>query len=218
MKVVSPYPDPSDLTSRVKWLQARVGIPTASGFHRIIQPSKLDYSGQSSKYVARLVAERMLGRSLDEDEETSQWSHRGTTMEAEALAYYAFQTDLTPERVGFCVTDDGKAGASPDALVGSDGGLEIKCYAAEHHVRCLLGEDPAKITQVQGGMWVTEREWWDQLAYLPGMPPVLIRTYRNDVFLKALEKQMARFQDELAEALEKIERFGAVGRVETREA
>lgn len=217
MRIVSPVPDPMDPISRIAWLDARIGIPTASRFDHIIQPKKLDYSGKSTKLVARLVAERLLGRSLDDDI-GSTWSHRGTNMEAEALRWYAFQTDQEPERVGFCVTDDGRCGASPDALVGTNGGLEIKCFGAEHHVRCLLGEDPATVTQVQGGMWVCEREWWDQLGYLPGMGKVLIRTERDDKFIAALTKQMQRFLSEYDEAMDKIARMGPQGRVELRKA
>lgn len=214
MKIISPWPDPHDLEARAAWLQARIGRPTAGSFTKILTPKGLKPSAQMDKYAAELLAEKIIGQPLDDDFQT-QWSHRGTEMESEAVAYYEFQRDAEVQRVGLCVTDDEKVGASPDGLVGSDGGLEIKCYAAPHHMRCLLGiEDPVETLQVHGGIYVCEREWWDQLAYLPGMPPVLLRTYRDEKIMKALEDALRIFLDKLAEYEHRLEIMGKEGRTD----
>jgi hypothetical protein len=77
----------------------------------------------------------------------------------------------------------------------------------------LLGEDPVTRTQAQGQIWVCEWEWVDQLAYQPKFPPVLIRTERDDKFIKALSGAMDRFLDELDRGQKQLDAMGKVGRV-----
>lgn len=213
MKILTPAPDWGDAASLVAWQDSRAGKATASQFHRILTPKTLKYSGQAPVYASEILAERLLGQPL-EDSLKSGLAHRGTFMEKEALSAYAFLREVSPERVGFCVMDNEEVGASPDALVGDDGGVEIKCFGMAHHVRCLIGEDPAQATQVQGGIWVCEREWWDQFAYMPGHPPVLLRTYRDEKFIKALSEAMDRFLEELHRGQAILDAMGEEGRVD----
>jgi hypothetical protein len=82
-----------------------------------------------------------------------------------------------------------EAGASPDGLVGESGGLEIKCPMPATHIEYLRdGRLPSKyIQQVQGCLWISGRDWWDFMSYHPKMTPLIIRVYRDEVFIKALE-------------------------------
>jgi hypothetical protein len=200
-----------------EWMDARLGMPTASQFHKIITEKRHDYSAAAEGYRNQLLAEEMLGRPTD-DESWSRWMERGSELEAESIRAYEFQRDVSVDRVGFVTNDAGTVGCSPDGLVGDDGGLESKSYGVKHHVACLLGQEVAKVTQVQGGIWVCERDWWDTQAYCPGMPPVLIRVYRDDVFLKKLADCMARFLDELAKGREVLKALGNRGRTDSLEA
>lgn len=194
-----------------EWLMARLGKPTASRFDQIITPSTRKPSKSAKGLRHRLLAEEILGYPLDDV--SNEWTHRGTTMEAEAVAWYELQRDVTVQRVGFVLRDNEKVGASPDGLVGEDGGLEIKCFSAPRHIECLLGDDPASMTQVQGCMWICERAWWDVLAYNPVMPPVLVRVQRDPEFIEALEVAVNKFLTDMDNARRKIAGMGAVGRV-----
>jgi hypothetical protein len=74
-------------------------------------------------------------------------------------------------------------------LVGEDGGLEIKCPSAAVHVGYLLdGFDEKYYCQIQGGLWITGRRWWDAVSYCPGFPPVLQRYAPDAGFLKKLDE------------------------------
>ncbi len=199
-----------------EWLACRLGMPTASCFDKIIQPRKLKYSASASGYRDQLLAERMLGQPLEEFDGT-MWTNRGTSMEAEAIAYFQLIKDVEVRRVGFCTTDDGRVGCSPDGLVGENGGLEIKCRGAKAHMGTLMGADPATATQVQGSLLVTERDYWDMLSYNPAFPPTLIRVYRDEPFIAALSGCLVRFLEELDEGQRKLDTLGKVGRVEIRE-
>lgn len=195
-----------------EWLMARLGKPTASRFDQIMTEAKRQYSKQAKSLRSRLLAEWMLGYPMDDV--SNEWTTRGTTLESDAVAWYELQRDVEVQRVGFGMLDDESAGASPDGLIGNDGGLEIKCFSAPHHIDCLLGADPATKTQVQGNIWVFEREWWDVLAYNPALPPVLIRVPRDDKYIEDLSGCVRKFTVDLANAKRKIEGMGEMGRLE----
>ena len=122
------------------------------------------------------------------------WTGRGTDMEAEARRWYEFYREVTVDEVGFITTDDGTIGGSPDGMVGDDGGVEIKCRSAKHHMECVLGiSDIADRLQVQGYLWLTGRPWWDVVAYNPDLPKKIVRTYQDPTVQVAIEKALDEF-------------------------
>jgi hypothetical protein len=84
--------------------------------------------------------------------------------------------------VGLCLHDEFECGASPDGLVGDDGGLEIKCPLPHTHVSYLRAGDVTGkyIPQIQGCLWITGREWWDFMSYHPAMEDLIVRVYRDE--------------------------------------
>lgn len=180
-----------------EWVQARVGIPTASQFSDVLAKGQ---GGGVSKmrrtYLRKLAGERITGqpaksfRNADMD--------RGHAMEAEARNFYEFTRGVTVERVGF-IKNHG-AGASPDALIGDDGLLEIK--TAEPHILIgyiEAGRVPSEhVAQLQGQMWVSERVFCDLLIYWPKMDPLEVRVERDDAFIdRTLAPAVLTFIDEL---------------------
>lgn len=183
-----------------EWRAARLGIPTASQFSRILTPTKLEYAKGAETYIRELLAEWLTGEPQDEG--GSGWTDRGTGMEDEARAWYEAQYDVTVRQVGFCVSDDGTVGCSPDGLVGDDGGLEIKCPAAKTHIGYLL--DPMSLVadyrhQIQGGLYVTGRKWWDVVSYSPIMPAVVVRRWPETDYHGSLGSVLDLFTKTLGE-------------------
>ncbi len=185
-----------------EWLRERVGVPTASQFSRLItKTGKL--SASANLYLYELVAENYLDALLDNV--TTSWMERGVQLEESAIAWYELQKDITTEKIGFCLTDDRRVGCSPDRLVGTQGGLEIKCPKPGTHVSYLLGSAETEYKpQIQGCLWVCEREWWDFVSYNPVLPSALVRCYRDEAYIKTLAEIMDVFLDRLAEAKEKM--------------
>jgi hypothetical protein len=184
-----------------EWLRLRLGIPTASEFERIVTPTgKL--SAQARPYAFRLVTERVLQRTTDSLDHL-QWVERGKELEPQAVRMYEFRQEVKTRAVGFCTTDDGRLGASPDRLlVGEPGGLEIKCPAPHTHIGYMLdGFGAAYLPQVMGQMLVCELEWVDRFSFHPEMPPVLIRTHRDEAFIARLAAALDEFCD-MADAME----------------
>lgn len=191
-----------------EWMAARCGIPTASSFGRILTPKTMKVGAGARTYLCELAAERLLGSSLDPY--ISEWMERGLELEGTAIDYYELQRELETEEVGHCLTDDKRAGCSPDRLIGEDGGLEIKCPSATVHIGYLL-EVPARFrAQIQGGLWITERKWWDLLSYHPELPPLLVRFARNEDYIAALAAAVAQFCDELDAGMAQLAEQGIV--------
>jgi hypothetical protein len=190
-----------------EWLETRIGIPTASEFSRIMTPS-MKPSDSVTGYRNELLAEWLLGESLAES--VSLFMQRGADEERGARSYYEMQRDVDIEEVGFLFRDDRRTGCSPDGLVGTNGGLEIKVPKAGNHVGCLLDESvPGQHrAQIQGCIWIAEREWWDFLSYNRFLPSVIVRVYRDDIFIKHLSTLVGVFCDQVAEAQEYLLKRG----------
>lgn len=178
-----------------EWIAARLGIPTASEFHRIITAVKGDLSKSARKYAAGLVAETLLGKPLEKPPGSLWVMERGKLLEPLAIQQYGFVTDVEVRKVGLVTTDDGRVGGSPDGLiVGTRGGLEVKCTLDENHMSIFAdgpGDDYKQ--QVQGNLAICELEWWDLYAYHPELPPVTIRTYRDEPYIRKMGAALAEF-------------------------
>ena len=179
------------------WMQARLGMPTASQADKLLTPKTRKPSGSRLKYRAELLAEWLLGQPIDYG--STNWMERGTEMESEARLWYEFQGDIEVEQVGFILRDDGKCGGSPDGLIRDDGILEIKCLNATNHVQNMLGNDPGYLGQAQFLMYLTDREWCHILSYNPDLPPALNAVFRDEDYIKALVPVLDEFIEKLEE-------------------
>jgi len=184
------------------WHQARLGIPTASMFKDLIT-SQGKKSASFGKAVDQLVAEILMGNPAESF--STPWMERGVELESQARAFYEFNRDVSVEQVGLCLLDDGKAGASPDGLI-HDRGLEVKVPAPHTHVSYLrAGKCPATYyPQVQGCMWICERDQWDFLSFHPDMPPLLITVKRDDKFIATLASLIAEMSEKVSATVESI--------------
>lgn len=189
------------------WIELRLGIPTASEFHRIVTP-KGALSAQADKYAHRLIAEGLLKRQLD-SLEGLEWIDRGKELEEDAARMYQFQNEVDVTKVGFITTDNGLIGASPDRLISKSIGLECKCPSPQVHVSYMLGDMGDKYKpQVQGQNYVGEFEYSVLFSYNPEFPPVTIKTPRDEDYIKILAKSLDDFCNMKAEMLEKIRKQG----------
>lgn len=188
-----------------QWLDLHIGIPTCSRFAKLVMPKKRKPSTQRDGLVNQLVAEWMLGQVVNEDLVT-QFMQRGLTLEGKARDWYAYENDLDVQQVGFATLDDGTAGGSPDGLIGTEGGLEVKLPSPKVHVAYLrqpglLVDD--YFAQVQGYLWIWERHWWDIIAWNgpAGFPTVTQRVERDEGYIAALTEAVGLVTAEVNEIL-----------------
>lgn len=191
-----------------EWFEARRGIPTASEFSTVMASGRAGGESKTRKtYLYKLAGEIITGRPAESF--SNAHMERGHEMEPEARAAYAFIKGVDPEQVGFI--RNGRAGASPDSLLGADGLLEIKTKLPHLMIETILrgGMPPDHRAQCQGQLWIAEREWLDIAVYWPGMPIFVHREVRDPHFIAALAKSVAEFNDELDEIVAKVRAYGA---------
>lgn len=185
-----------------EWFECRRGIPTASKFSAVMARG----SGKTRHNYMSMLAEEILSGKIAEGY-ISEHTDRGKVMEEEARGFYKELSDGEVSLVGFL--KNGRKGSSPDALVGVNGGLEIK--TALPHIqteRLKKNRLPNEYkAQVQGNLLVSEREWWDFLSYWPDMPALLVRVYRDEGYIKMLSDEIDRFNDDLDQMVEDIEMY-----------
>lgn len=187
------------------WFAARLGIPTASEFSSILAKGE---GKTRATYLRKLAGEILTGEPMPTYQNADM--ERGTLMEDEARNAYAFLKDAEPLRVGFVLNGD--KGCSPDSLLGDAGGLEIKSAATHIQIeRLMKGELPSEHkAQVQGNLWVCEREWWDFASYCHRLPLMVVRVYRDEGYIANLAGAVKAFNEELATTVQFIrQQYGA---------
>lgn len=192
------------------WRELRTGKPTASVFDQIVTPTgKL--SASSRGLLHRLAAERILGYPLESP--TTKAMEAGREGEPKARAWYELAYDCEVEQVGVCFTDDGRIGASPDGLIGPNGSIEIKCPEPQTHVGYMLSGNGAYEQykcQVQGQLWVCEREWLDTVSFCLPFASIVTRQPRDEEFIAKLSAAVREFADRLDEAVDRLLSMGCV--------
>ena len=187
-----------------------MGIPTASEFATVcakVGPrggtSHKEYVGRT-RYLRKLAGEILTGEPMG-DEYQNAAMLRGKEREDEARELYAMLKEVDPVQVGFI--RNGNCGASPDSLIGDDGGLEIK--DADPHVQIERLEagtlPPEHRWQVVGNIMVAEREWWEFMSHCRGLPPLIVRTYRDEQQIAELRESIDRFCAELELLVKRIQ-------------
>jgi len=198
--IISPHPQRSP-----EWFQERLGLPTASNFKRILSPKTAKKSESKEGYLNELAGEIQSGRTTERY--VSYKMKLASEREPKARAQYEFMFDVDVQEVGLCYKDASKMyGMSPDGLIGEPGGFETK--DAEPHIqteRLRYGwDEKAHYPQVQGGLLVSGREWWDVMSFCEGMTPIIHRIYRDEPYIARLEEELHSFCFELAGIVKKL--------------
>lgn len=180
-----------------EWLAQRVGRVTGSSAAAILGLSPW----QSREDVMRRMVREVHG-APSEMEETApmKW---GTAMEATARADYEMDSGNEAHDAPF-VPYENWLGASPDALIGDDGVLEIK---APYGIRNdnppafkSLADQPHYGVQCQIEMFVTDRRWLDFYQWTP-FGQRLERIERDDDWLSTNIPRLKQFWAELQDAI-----------------
>lgn len=181
-----------------EWHAYRLGIPTASEFAAILSKGR---GGEESRtrrtYLMKLIGERITGEPMYSY--SNDHMERGKEMEAEALSVYEFMTDQKLSPVGFIKNHALGCGCSPDGAIQSSGLVEVKTKLAHLQAEVLLAQEmPSEHRpQVQGQLWVAEKEFVDFVSYWPKMPLFIKRIYRDEPYIKLLAEAVKIFQLEI---------------------
>ena len=178
-----------------EWFEARKGVITGSRVGSIL--------GVNPYATAEDVLRDMVREHFGAEKEFTgnAATNHGERMEPIALACYERETRYTVAQTGFVKHEDYDwLGASPDGLVGLDGGLEIKCpyWAKEPY---SVHDKPSYYAQCQHVMEVCDLEWMDFFCYINDDTFLMERVSRDrDWFAQQLPKLM-QFRDRYLEII-----------------
>ena len=198
------------------WKQLRLGVPTASQFHRVVSPAKLAPSAQIKGYAYELAYEELFRE--EKNSHSSMYMERGHIVEIMARDAFAERFGAIAPG-GFATTDDGTIGCSPDGLLTTEAaGLEIKSPSGPQHLEYLLDGPGADYRmQVQGSMLVTGFTSWYWMSFHQRMPGQnrdqpwqmkIIRFDRNEEVIKALRSGLEKLNATVKEICAQMYELG----------
>jgi len=188
-----------------QWLRARIGRITASRISDVM--ATLKRGGESAarrNYKMELTAERLTRRAADHY--VSYEMQRGSEKESDAKMLYEMATGTMLEPVGFVLHPElDFTGASPDALIGEAGVLEVKCPKTETFLEWLdtrqVPED--YICQMQWEMACTGRQFAHFFAFDDRLPAghqhIVIEVPRNEEMIQRITGEVVRLNTEIEE-------------------
>jgi putative phage-type endonuclease len=197
-----------------EWRLARCGSLGASRVADAVAKVKSGWGASRANLMAELIAERLTGVPAEGYTNAAmQW---GTATEPQARAAYEWHTGHTVEEVGL-IRHPSIQGthASPDGLVGTDAGIEIKCPNSATHIETLITGKFADryVTQMMWFMSCAELAHCDFVSFDPRLPENLRlfvkRVNRDDNYIARLEKDVTEFLTELSDKVAALEAIAA---------
>lgn len=200
----------NEIQRNEEWHSDRSGIPTASRFKDVLTKPKTKADQEAGKlsqtarsYALDIIAERLTGERKQFSTAATEW---GNDNEPLAIDYYQQVTGNQVMECGFVKHQTVETGASPDGLIGLEGGIEVKCpyNTAIHLNNALTKEVPAEYyAQIQGQIWVCGLDWVDFVSFDPRIEGKsrmsIVRVERDNQFILNLSNQIKNFNDKLNE-------------------
>ena len=187
-----------------EWLRLRLGKATSSNFACFMANEGKAFGEPAKRYALQIALEIKTGRKAEHGF-SNDHTERGHEQEPIAKKLYeeTFFVDVTNGGFFDWIT----YGDSPDGLVGSDGGIEIKSVIATTHYATLQRNsfDPAYKWQLIGHLDCTGRDWFDFVSYCSDFTEekrlLTYRVYRDDY-----QDEINRLRERRAEFLQLVEK------------
>jgi len=177
-----------------EWLDEKLGVISGTRAYDLM----------SSKATRRTLLATLIRELMTADRKSFRQTpamKRGLDIEAEAASYYGILYGVTVTDQDAYLESDihPMFAASPDGLIGDDGGYEGKRLDEENHIKILLGApvDKKYVKQCEWNMFVSGRQWWDLCHYCETLP----ESMRLHVTRIPRDKKMMLAMREQAEAL-----------------
>lgn len=187
------------------WLKLKLGVISGSCASQVVAKKG---SETRLTYLADLVSQVCTGVIEEMNFKQLEW---GKQNEDAARSTYEFSTGKTLSQVPFVFKDETyREGCSPDALIESERGLEIKCpWDTANYIKFLVTDKikPEWDWQNQFNMRVTGAEEWDFVQYDPRMKrnAIKILTVKRDAEKqKILDDAVPEFIQDMDEMLAKV--------------
>lgn len=199
-----------------EWYRARAGAVTASVVSDVMSKPR-DKSAAESKgrrnLKARIVAEILSGKPVEDDGFENYAMRRGTELEPVARGVFEARTGIEVDQVG-CVLHGTipRYLSSPDGI-GKDFGLELKCVCPAVQIdNFLSGKAPSEYhLQMLSGMDCTDFDYWWFASYCAAFAPphdlFVVRFPRDEKRIEEIRAAVVLFNSEVLEVVEKLKRM-----------
>ena len=160
--------------------------------------------------IFRKASECVTGPKLDGYQSKSM--KRGHDLEPLARDRYELTNFVDVKQIGF-IQRGSFYGYSPDGLVGTDGGIEIKCLEGPAWVEWkdsgMTVTDIPKdyFCQMQWGLYISGRKWMDYVVFNPDFSPLdytQTRVNRDAATIEIFEQKSRVIETEITRLLNKI--------------
>lgn len=193
-----------------EWKQFRCGKITSSRFRDVMSKGKgSEPSRTRLSYLYEIAAEIITGKVADNY--ISPAMEHGTLCEPLARIEYEEREALPVQQVGIIEHPKyNNITSSPDGFIGENGLLEIKCPKTSTQIQYVLdGVFPSEYqAQVQGQLWICEREWCDFVSFDPRIEGpsqyFKIRVNRDEEYIEKLKNGVDLFITDLNKILERL--------------
>lgn len=191
-----------------EWFAARLGFATASRMNDALAGPE---TAARRNYLIQLVTERLTGQQ--QESFSSAAMQRGTDLEPVARMAYESKNGFV-DKTGFHKHPQIEwFGASPDALVGDEGLVEIKVPNSTTHVDYILsGKVPTKYQrQMLAQLACTNRKWCDFVSFDDRLPEhlqlLVIRFEPKPEEIAKLEEGVIKFLNDVEKEFDKCQSF-----------
>ena len=188
------------------WYALRMGVVTASEADALVSPLGKVRTGLGvDSYLHRKLAEKLLNWSPEMLEGFAV--NQGKLIETICLPWFEFEFEKKVKRVGFCTSDDGRCGFSPDGMLEDGSGLEIKSPQGPNQIKYLLENKVPDdyVIQIQFSLMVSDAPYWTFVSYSMTLPPLVIRVERDEKIQAALREAIAAFNERFDSALARLQ-------------
>lgn len=164
-----------------EWFDCRKGKITASHAQAIGNCGK-----GLETYINELMSEYY--SSGEKERFSNKHTDRGNELEPIARDIYEMETGNKVDEVGFCELNE-FVGCSPDGFVGKEGGIEIKSLDDKAYFELLIEQNinTSYLWQIQMNLLITDRKWWDFVAYNPN--------YKKSIYIKRILPDKEKFEE-----------------------
>jgi len=184
-----------------EWLGVRAGIVTCSELSKVMAKGE---GKVRSKYMRQVAGEIITSEPAE-----NYFNHhmqRGKDQEAKARELLQKELDVPFHEIGFIKNHDLRLGCSPDALIGDRKIGELKCCLADIQIERLDKKTvPTEYwAQVQGGLLASGLDGCYFQSYSPMLPRLVLEVEPDKLYFEKIEEELAHFNDELDEMVERI--------------
>lgn len=180
-----------------EWKNKRLGLITSSYFDTIMANEGKAFGEPAKKYAQKKALEIVTGHYDNSSDFKNAYMDRGNELESEARQLYELETFYEVQNGGFNLV--GRFGDSPDGNVLKNGCIEIKSVIPNTHWGRLKkgGYDTSYKWQIQGHLWLGNKDWCDYISYCPEMPEekrlYIFRIYKDGEMISRLMDRLVDF-------------------------